>query len=59
MRSQLEVKIAEFLKRREIDFTYEPDRLPYRIEYDYIPDFRLPNGIYLEAKGLLTYDDRR
>lgn len=59
MRSQLEAKIAEFLQRRDINFAYEPDKLPYTIDFEYIPDFRLPNGIYLEAKGLLTYEDRR
>ena len=59
MRSQLEVKVADFLRRTEVTFTYEEERLPYVLECDYIPDFRLANGIYLETKGLLTYEDRR
>jgi hypothetical protein len=59
MRSQLEVKVADFLRRQEVTFEYEKEKLPYVLECDYIPDFRLANGIYLETKGLLTYEDRR
>jgi len=32
---------------------YEPHYIPYVIKGSYLPDFRLPNGIYIEAKGYL------
>jgi hypothetical protein len=59
MRSQLEVKIDKVLKASKIDFGYETEKLPYSIPQNYIPDFILGNGIYLEAKGYLSPDDRR
>lgn len=32
---------------------HEPHFLPYVIKGSYLPDFVLPNGIYVEAKGYL------
>lgn len=42
------------------DLEYEPEspRVGYTIPYRYIPDFRLPNGILVEAKGYLRPRDR-
>lgn len=39
---------------------YEPDGyyLNYTVSSRYIPDFRLPNGILVEAKGYLRSTDR-
>ena len=41
--------------------TFEPKSaiLPYSIHYRYLPDFELPNGILVEAKGQLDVIDRR
>lgn len=58
-RSGLERSIAKLLNQKGVSFEYETSRLPYTLECNYIPDFLLPNGIYLEAKGLWEPDDRR
>lgn len=62
-RSGLERKIALSLQARGISFSYESEKLDFRIERTakYLPDFILqgPNGkIYVEAKGYLTSADR-
>lgn len=36
---------------KKMDF--EPHYIPYVIKGSYLPDFLLPNGIYVEAKGKL------
>jgi len=58
-RSRLEVKVANQLTGT--GFKYEPDKFPYKVEEarNYIPDFLLPNGIYIEAKGYLRTEDRK
>lgn len=38
---------------------YETLSISYVIEASYSPDFRLPSGIIVEAKGLFDADDRR
>jgi hypothetical protein len=58
-RSKFEKRIWDNAdKRRKLD--YEPDsaRLPYVTASTYIPDFRLGNGILVEAKGYLKPKDR-
>ena len=42
-----------------MDFLYEDERIPYVVERKYIPDFQLPNGIYVEAKGWFRDEDCR
>ena len=42
-----------------IDYEYEPTRIPYEIQHNYSPDFLLPNGVYLECKGYWDSIDRR
>lgn len=37
---------------------YETDKLPYIKHHKYIPDFTLPNGIFVEAKGYFIASDR-
>lgn len=61
-RSGLELQIDESLKANGIDGEYEK----YIIEYTkpatthkYHPDFRLPNGIFVETKGRFLADDRK
>ena len=61
-RSAFEKEIADQAKKDRIKFEYEPSE--GRIEWvdkvkTYTPDFVLPNGIIVEAKGRLTVHDRK
>lgn len=58
-RSGFERTIANDLKSDGIKFGYETLQLPYVIESTYNPDFILPNGIIVEAKGVLDVDSKR
>ncbi|SAK95789.1 Phage endonuclease I [Caballeronia temeraria] len=58
LRSGLEDKIAAQLEEAGVEYEYEKLRLKYQIEHEYRPDFRLPNGIIVEGKGLFTSEDR-
>ena len=58
-RSGLEEKVADLLVNLGVEYEYESTKIPYIINYNYIPDFLLPNGIHLEAKGLWEPEDRR
>lgn len=58
-RSRLEEKVADLLTNLGVCYEYESTRVPYVLQCNYTPDFLLPNGIYLETKGLLDEDDRR
>ena len=58
-RSGLEEKVSDLLVELGIDYEYETEKVPYVIEHSYIPDFKLPNGIYLECKGYWDAEDRR
>lgn len=57
-RSGFERSIAADLRRRRVKFKYESLTLPYTLEKNYTPDFVLPNGVIVEAKGVLTPADR-
>lgn len=58
MRSGFERTIAAFLDHNKVRYQYEPHHLDYVLERKYTPDFLLPNGIYIEAKGKLDQDTR-
>ena len=58
-RSLLEERVAFDLNKRGIEFQYEHERIPYVVERRYLPDFQLPNGIYIEAKGWFRDEDCR
>lgn len=61
-RSGLEMQIDESLKARGIDGEYEKYIIEYikpATNHKYHPDFRLPNGIYVETKGRLLLDDKK
>ena len=58
-RSGLEKSVAFDLNKRGIEFQYEHERIPYVVERKYLPDFQLPNGIYIEAKGWFRDEDCR
>lgn len=57
-RSGLEAQIASQLEAAGVSFEYETKRISYQRQSKYIPDFVLPNGIIIEAKGRLTQEDR-
>src|SRR5687768_14369486 len=61
LRSGLEKKVAAYLKLNKIPFEYETLRVAYVVpekKRTYNPDFMLPNGLIIEAKGKLDRDVR-
>ena len=61
-RSGLEMTIDESLKSRGIDGEYEKHIIQYtkpETHHKYHPDFKLPNGIFVETKGRFLTDDRK
>jgi hypothetical protein len=52
-RSGFEETIWDAAKRSRQKLEYEPLWIPYVIKGNYRPDFVLPNGIIVEAKGYL------
>lgn len=60
-RSGYEGEIAKSLNRKNINYTYEEDKYSYEVIEikTYNPDFKLPNGIYIEAKGVFSAKDRK
>lgn len=59
-RSGLEKKIYEEVKSAGYQIEYEPTEpiIRYVVPARYIPDFRLPNNVFVEAKGWLRPQDR-
>ena len=57
-RSTFEATLTADMEARGLAFEYEPKdgHLGYMLEY--FPDFRLPNGILVEAKGFFDSEDR-
>ena len=61
-RSGLEVTISESLNKIGIDGEYEKHKIAYTkpaTYHTYTPDFRLPNGIFVETKGRFVLEDRQ
>jgi hypothetical protein len=58
-RSRLEERLARWLELNDHSFEYESLKLPYTLEAVYTPDFILPNGVIIEAKGYFKPEDRR
>lgn len=60
-RSEFEARVAAGLTQFGVAFQYEPPNrvLTYTIEGGYTPDFVLPNGIIIEAKGWFPPEDKR
>ena len=52
-RSRFEETIWEAAKRSRRKLVHEPYFIPYIMRGSYLPDFILPNGIVVEAKGYL------
>ena len=57
-RSGFERDVMRSLNVRGVPFGYEPIALDYVINHTYTPDFILPNGIIIEAKGFFDSKDR-
>ena len=53
--------MGEFLATIKVPFSFEPHYIEYTwLEYKkYLPDFLLPNGIFLEVKGRFKLEDRK
>jgi hypothetical protein len=61
-RSGLEDKLSEQFKSLGIAVEYETDKIPYVVpasNHKYTPDFKLPNGTYIESKGKWDASDRK
>ena len=61
-RSGLEEDLDNTLKARGVDGEYEKHKINYTkpaTNHTYTPDFRLPNGIYIETKGRFVLADRQ
>jgi hypothetical protein len=62
-RSGLEGKVGDQIKKvTGLDPEYEKERIEYEWparKAKYTPDFKLPNGIFIETKGRFTADDRQ
>ena len=61
-RSGLEMQISEELHAKGIDGEYEKNIIQYIVpasNHKYKPDFRLPNGIFVETKGRFLMADRK
>lgn len=57
MRSGFERTLAAQLKKAKVAFEYEAEKIPYQIKHTYCPDFKLQNGVYIEAKGFFRPGD--
>ena len=61
-RSGLEETIDIQLKQNNVDGEYEKHKVLYIkpvTHHEYTPDFRLPNGIFIETKGRFVLEDRK
>lgn len=60
-RSGLEEQIQDILDEEEANARYEEVTIRYTVpakEHRYIPDWVLPNGVVIEAKGIFSSQDR-
>jgi hypothetical protein len=61
-RSGLEEEIADTLRAKGVNFTYEKTKIKYiqpASEHQYTADFELENGIIIESKGRFLVADRK
>jgi len=61
-RSGLEEIVDAQLKQVNVDGEYEKHKVRYIkpvTHHEYTPDFRLPNGIFVETKGRFVVEDRK
>lgn len=61
-KSGLEESISNQIDGKGIVVSYESEKIPYIIpasKHTYNPDFKLPNGIFVETKGRFVPADRK
>ena len=58
-RSGLEEKLGKYLDKVGCSYLYEVEKFDYVTHSKYTPDFFLPNGVIIEAKGFFKPSDRR
>ena len=61
-KSSLEQAVALSLEAQGVSVLYETEVVDYEVpatKHKYKPDFLLPNGIRIEAKGYFTAEDRK
>ena len=58
-RSGLEERLSKHLDKLNVPYLYEVEKYSYTTESKYTPDFFLPSGIIIEAKGFFKPSDRR
>ena len=58
-RNQFEERLGSFLDDKRVAYEYETLVLSYTLEGKYKPDFILPNGIIIEAKGFFRTNAQR
>lgn len=61
-RSGLEEEVDDKLKNAGVDGQYEQHKIEYvqpATKRKYTPDFKLPNGIFIETKGRFVASDRK
>lgn len=56
--SRFEAEIKAELEYNGLIGTEKVPKIPYVEKHNYIPDFKLPNGILIEAKGYFPREDR-
>lgn len=62
LKSKFEQNVLEQLQALKIPVLYEADALQYVIPesiHKYKPDWKLPNGKYIESKGIFDVADRK
>lgn len=60
-RSGLEEKLAKQIEAAGVPVVFEQHKIPYVVpekEHKYTADFLLPNGIWIEGKGIFDAQDR-
>jgi len=61
-KSGLEENVSNQITSKGFEANYESEKVSYTIpasEHTYHPDFRLPNGIFVETKGRFVIADRK
>ena len=58
-RSEFEADVARGLDSNGVEFAYESENYLYSTAHNYTPDFVLPGGVVVEAKGYFDAQDRR
>lgn len=61
-KSKWEGQVAEQIEKYGLPILYEHDKIVYIVpesEHKYNPDFGIAKGVYIEAKGKWTSEDRK